>query len=87
MTKSALRHKRAVAELSPVTREFFNRIALLEQQPITGHEKEVIKMQMVQLLTPEQRAIVEREAMRAAMELASCNPAQGNRAQRRSKRK
>lgn len=81
--ESTIHARRAVEALSPITREFFNRLALLEHQAISNAEKLAIQAEMAQVLTPEQRAIVEREALAAAIELQHALPSRGNRAERR----
>lgn len=85
--KSTLHAKQAIAELSPITLEFFGRMQMLESAPYTNAQKVEIRAKMASMLTPAQRAIVERESLRAAIELQHSRPERGNRAERRKVKK
>jgi hypothetical protein len=85
--KSTINAVRVVQNLSPITREFFDRIQKLEAEPISNEQKIKIRAQMSAVLTPEQRAIVEREALAAAIELQHSVTTRGNRAERRKVKK
>lgn len=80
---STLQGRKALERLSPITREVMERMNLLHQQDWTFEQKQAVQEQMMRQLTPEQKAIVEREALAAAMALQFSNPAQGNRETRR----
>lgn len=82
-----LNAKRAMSHFSPITREYINRMNLIEKQPMTRDEKITLTARMTQLLTPEQKETIERECMRAAIELQHSNPERGNRAARRAEKR
>jgi hypothetical protein len=83
---SVLFAKQQIEQLSPITREVFDRLNLLHQQDWSPEQKQEIQAQMMAMLTPEQRATVERETVRAAINLQFANPKQGNRQVRRNLR-
>ena len=83
---STLKGRQALEQMSPLTREVLDRLNLLHQQDWPFEQKADVQSRMMAMLTPEQRAVVEREALRAAIDLQHSNPAQGNRAARRKAR-
>lgn len=83
---SVLQGRKVLAAMSPLTVEVLNRLNLLHQQDWPFEQKQAVQEQMMRQLTPEQKAIVERETLAAAMGLQFSNPAQGNRAARRKAR-
>jgi len=83
---STLKARQTLAEMSPLTREVLDRMNLLHQQPWPFEQKQAVQEQMMRMLTPEQKAMVEREALKAAIDLQFVDPKQGNRAERRKLR-
>jgi hypothetical protein len=82
---STLKVRRAVAELSPLAREVFERLNLIHAQDWPFAQKQAVQEQMMGMLTPDQKAQVERETLRCAINLQAMNSKEGNRATRRLK--
>ena len=79
--------RNALAGMSPVTREFIRRVEELHQRTdITGEQKIMAQTLLAQGLTPDQRAEVEAQTMRAALAVQFHDPKQGNRKRRRAMR-
>lgn len=83
---STLKVRQTLAQMSPLTREVLDRINLIQQQPWTFEQKQGVQERMMAMLTPEQKADIEREALRTAMDMSAMMQANGNRAERRKAR-
>jgi hypothetical protein len=84
---STLKAKQAIEAMSPITREYLARTEAIVRQDWPFEQKQAVQAELTAMLTPEQREIVEREALKCAIDLQYSNPKQGNRAARRKSRR
>jgi hypothetical protein len=72
--------------MSPITRHYVQMSERLNAAPLSSAERLRAMEIFTKELTSEQRAVVERECMKAAIDAQKYDPRRGNRATRRAKR-
>lgn len=81
-----LNARRLLAGMSPITRRYVEMSNQLNAAPLSGAERLRAMEIFTKELTPDQRALVERECMKAAIDAQRYDTRRGNRATRRAKR-
>ena len=81
-----LNERRLKQAMSPITRRFVEMSEALNRTPLTSGEKLRAMEIFTKGLSPDQKKLIERECLKAAIETHRFRPRHGNRAQRRAQR-